>query len=448
MIRTRDVAFFILGVFLNAWCFSFLSHAQEAENTISLEEAYRLALETHEQVMIAGKEVEKSKLLPKKALSEMLPLITGEGDYRKAKDELSYKDIMNKDIRTVPGEQWQGSFEFSQPVYNPKFFPLRKQAVQTINRDTEGYFQTNQDVLFQVAEAYYRALEGKELVQNAHEFLTLAEEELRVSQSKAAAGAVTEDVVLKAQLSVTSAKTKIIETNNQLALAKDVLKRLIGKETAAFDVAKPAELYATKETYESLTDLAFNQRHDYRAAIFTTEIVKSAVQLAKARFYPTVDGVWNYNKVDNPAFTQEKDFWVAYVQIKIPIFERSLPIWNLKEKKISLQQADLALEDLNKSIRLEIRDAMLAAETYEGTLENSKKQVDLAQKNYDIVFSQFKYGAATSLELNQALTTLDTAKTDLITRSFAYQVSLLNVKKATGLFASEFIKTNTNKVTQ
>jgi outer membrane protein TolC len=110
-----------------------------------------------------------------------------------------------------------------------------------------------------------------------------------------------------------------------------------------------------KESYESLIEVALDHRHDYQAAIFETEIAKSAVQLAKARFYPTVDGVWNFNKVDNPAFTQEKDFWVASVQIKMPIFERSLPIWNLQEKKMTLQQADLALEDLNKAIRLEIK---------------------------------------------------------------------------------------------
>jgi outer membrane protein len=441
MIRTRSVAFFLLGAFLCAWCFPFLSQAEEDENILSLEDAYRLALETHEGVMIAGKEVEKSKLLPKKALSVMLPLITGEGGYRQFKDPIGYKDI----IETVPEKQWQGSIEFSQPVYNPNFFPLRKQASQTINRDTEGYLLTNQEILFQVAEAYYQVLEGKELVQSAREILTLAEEGLRVSQSKAAAGAVTEDVVLKSELSVTSAQSKIIETNNQLALAKDVLKRLIGKETLAFDVAKPAELKGTKESYESLIEVAFDQRHDYRAAIFETEIAKSAVQVAKAKFYPTLDGVWAFHKVDNPALTQEKDFWVATLQIKLPIFERSLPIWDLKEKNIALQQSNLALEGLNKSIRLEIRDAMLSVETYGGTLENSRKQVDLAQKNYEIVFSQFKYGAATSLELNQALTTLDTAKTDLITRTFGYQVSLLSVEKATGLFASEFIKTNMNK---
>ena len=81
---------------------------------------------------------------------------------------------------------------------------------------------------------------------------------------------------------------------------------------------------------------------------------------------------------------------------------------------------------------------MLTVQTHESILNNLKKQVELAQKNYDIIFSQFEFGSATSLDLNQALTTLDSAKTDLITKTYDYQVVLLNLEKATGMFAMDF----------
>jgi len=81
---------------------------------------------------------------------------------------------------------------------------------------------------------------------------------------------------------------------------------------------------------------------------------------------------------------------------------------------------------------------MLTVQTHESILKNLRKQVELAQKNYDIIFSQFEFGSATALDLNQALTTLDSAKTNLITKTYDYQVVLLRLEKAIGMFALEF----------
>ena len=67
-------------------------------------------------------------------------------------------------------------------------------------------------------------------------------------------------------------------------------------------------------------------------------------------------------------------------------------------------------------------------------------QVALAQKSYDIIFSKFKFGAATIVELSQAFAVLDSSKTDLINRTYDYQTSLLKLDKAEGVFVLAFIR--------
>ena len=115
-------------------------------------------------------------------------------------------------------------------------------------------------------------------------------------------------------------------------------------------------------------------------------------------------------------------------------------LWDLKEKKAGLNQAKLNLDATNKRIKIEVEDAMLSLQNYESVLKNLQKQVELAQKSYDIVFTQFEYGAVTSLYLNQSLTILDSAKTDLITKTYDYQIAIKKLEKVIGLYAINYIK--------
>ena len=434
--------FLVSIVLLSLLRSSGVSCAQEVK-LLTLEEAYRSTMKTDERIMIAEKEIKKSRLLPKKAWSVMLPNISVEGSYSQLDEAIEYRPridntIVFAPVETVPEDQLRGNFEVSQPVYRARFFPLRQQAFQKVDRSTESYCQTIQENLFGTAQAYYEVLKAKELVQNAEEILKLAEEGLRVSRVRLASGEVTEDVLLRSELDVTSAQRKLIESKNDLKLAKDTLNSLVGMKLGKYDVVKPPALPPLRETYKTLINKAFEHRHDYRIALLDIQIAEADKQLVKARFHPRMEATWNYNVVDDPAFDQDENYWVASFGIILPLFEKSSRIWDLKEKQESILQTRLALEDMRKSIRIEVEGAMLTVQTHESILKNLRKQVELAQKNYDIIFSQFEFGSATALDLNQALTTLDSAKTNLITKTYDYQVVLLRLEKAIGMFALEF----------
>ncbi len=88
---------------------------------------------------------------------------------------------------------------------------------------------------------------------------------------------------------------------------------------------------------------------------------------------------------------------------------------------------------------------MLTVKTCESTLDNLRKEVELCEENYHIIFERFKVGLATSLDVTDALTKLDSARTELTTTTYDYQVALLNLKKSIGLFAREYMKNRLRK---
>lgn len=417
------------------------SRAQEANRIISIEQAYIMALKTHELILISRKEVDKSKLLPNKALSLMLPHADATGGYQTVNKAINSTTVFNNYV-ILPKDQTIGELSVNNYIYNPQYFPARRQANETINRNSNNYCQVMQDVLFQVGFQYYQVLRAAELLLNAKELLKTAQEEVRVSKVKYSSGAVTEEVVLRAEMDMATAENKFIESTNQVKLARDTLKTNIALQTGQFEVVKPPPVAEPTESYESLLGKAYDNRFDHKIAITEVELAKTAIETVKAKFQPSVQASWNYYAVKHPRFDQDSNNWAAAVTVKLPVFEGGLRVWELKEKQESLAQAKLSLDDKRRNIKIQVEDAMLTAQNNKSLLLKLQKQVELAQKNYDITFSKFKHGAATILEVSQAFVALSSSKTDLINKTIDYQISLLGIEKAEGIFDLALIRSN------
>ena len=202
---------------------------------------------------------------------------------------------------------------------------------------------------------------------------------------------------------------------------------------------KPPNPKARSEKYEALVNIAFENRHDYKIAVLNVSLAETEVDLVKTRFHPSIEGTWNYYRSDRETISRDKEYWVAAVTMKVPIFEGGMRFWDLQEKKEGLNQAKLNLDATNRRIKIEVEDAMLSLQNYKSILKNLQKQVELAEKSYAIVFTQFEYGSVTSLYLNQALTALYSAKTELTTKTYDYYIAIINLEKTIGIFAQDLI---------
>lgn len=429
---------------------------------ITLDEAFLLALNVDERIKIAEKDIIKSRILPKKALTYMLPDMSAHVGYFEADEEVVNGpyiatsqtpgvgpfEITQVDNNIISHKNaWRGKFEFLQPLYRGVYFPLKRQADEIISRSTETFYQTVQDILLEVEKVYFEILKIKELVLNAEEIRKLANEELDIAKVKFNAGEATEDIVLKAELYVTEAERKVIKYRNELRFAKEALRNLTGMDgdCPSFDVVKPDMRTVPRMDYDALVTTAFENRYDHRIAALNVNVAESDVDIVKARFHPTLQATWDYYVSDEETISRDNEYWIGAITMEIPIFEGSLRFHDLKEKKEALSQARLNLQARKKKIRIQVEDAILQVDSFAGVLKNLEKQVELAQKNYEIVSTQFEYGSATSLYMNQALTDLDTAKTALIHETYNHQIVLIDLERVIGLYARDYLSRLNNE---
>ena len=93
------------------------------------------------------------------------------------------------------------------------------------------------------------------------------------------------------------------------------------------------------------------------------------------------------------------------------------------------------LDELKKNIRVEVKDALLTAQTLETTLDTVRNEVSLANENYVMTSEQYRVGLSTSLDVNTSLNALNQVRTQLIDQTYAYQIAILNLDDTTGSFA-------------
>lgn len=423
------------------------SESSETGQVVSLEEAYQLALTNEEQVKIAARELAKARLLPWRAIALLTPRAEIAGLYTRNKEEITFvrpettpggEDPLADTTSVIrPLETWQGTFILTQPLLQPVFLPTYRLGKETVQQNRQRYEFTIREVLFGVARAYYDALRSREQVRVARDTLKLTTDELRQARARFRVGEVTKTDVLRAEVEVARAERALIANHNSLQLAFATLARVVGI-SEPLRVAEPTPPVSRGEPYEHLVEQAYSQRLDLRAQTSAIAISRERKNQVLARYAPQINSQWQYPRLDTPTFANRDKFWVLTLNFQVPIFDGGVRELDLLEQQENLTQSELQLERLKKDVGIEVKQTLLQVATLEATLETLKKEVALAQENYRITSKQYAVGLATSLDVNTAVNTLNQVRTQMIDQTYAYQVALLALDRAVGIFGQDY----------
>ena len=411
---------------------------------ISLEEAYRLALSNEEQIKIAGAELAKAQLLPWRAIALQTTRAEIAGTYLRNKEELSFvreggPEEVGGTVSTIrPLDSWQGLFTATQPLFQPLFLPTWRLGKESAKQSLENYGYTIREVLFGVARAYYDVLRSQEQVRVTEDTLRLSQDELRQAQARFRVGEVTKTDVLRAEVEVARIQRTLVTNQNTLLYSLTVLARVVGVNEPV-GVIEPTPPVSLGEPYAQLLEKAYAQRQDLRAQVAAVEVARQRKNQVISRYFPQISTQWQFSRLNEPTFANPDRFWTMFLNFQIPLFDGGTREIDLQEQNENLAEARWQLDRLKKDIGVEVKQAFLTVQTLNVNLETLKKEVSLAQENYNITSKQYGVGLSTSLDLNTALNSLNLARTQLADRTYEYQVALLALDKTIGLFADDYV---------
>ena len=430
---------------VRAFCFSFICvvcyclffplFASAEERVVSLDDAYRMAFASHERVKIAEESLLQARAGVGIATARMLPSVVAEGSYTQFAEQKRTTIFLLQ-----PDKTKSFNLRVTQPLFaGGTLWSGRKQARMAEEGSKLGMKATKEVVMLDTGRAYFNVLKAERNLQIKEAALKRAGERRKVASSRYEVGEVTKSVLLRAEAEVAGAEADLMTARNLLNDSMDLLKRIIGVE-GEIAVADPSLHPHAAKGAEELIEEAIKARRDYRQTLIEENIAHEGVKSARGGFLPTLslEGLYSGRDQEPSTTFLLNESVSGTLLFSYPLFEGGLKRAELKEAKSRRREAALRRTSLRRDIELEVRSSLNTVETFKAVTASYKKQLDFSQENYAMVFKQFKYGLATSVDVIDADTILVEAQSGLMSARYDLQIALQELKFAVGTLLDEW----------
>ncbi|HYR59324.1 MAG TPA: TolC family protein, partial [Chthoniobacteraceae bacterium] len=414
----------------------------EAARTISIEQAYDIALATDQSIRIAYWEVRKANLLPWAALTRLGPQLNGNASYRRREASTTASVLETGAVssfeRTTNTRAGTGDIglTFQQPLIDLTVFPayrLGKLSAEVAKLQRQF---TVRETLFGVTSAYFEVLKQERLVAVNREALRLANEQLDLAQKRADVGEVTRSDVLRALVTVETARRTLVESENGLELDRNTLGNILNlAPNAPFSVIEPPDYPSTLPLFDELLSRAYSHREDFRVKELAIGQDTERRNEIIGKYAPSVVAQWDgdINRVAGSSSSSNRD-WQATIAVQVPILTGGQREIDLRTAGHQIEETKLDRDKTAKTVEADVKAAWLNVRTLQQTLKALHTQVVAAEQGWHDLENQYAAGTATSVDVLTALNDLNTARKDLAIQTYDFQVALRNLEQVSGVF--------------
>lgn len=280
------------------------------------------------------------------------------------------------------------------------------------------------DASLQVKQQFYAALAARESAAAAAAQLEQAQQQLKASSARVAAGVATKSDSLRSAIQVGNARLAVLTAENDLRVANAALTRVAGSTiTITASPADTIDVALSMPTEAELSALV-DAGPAVRLAESQVSVSRAVKRSQRSAYLPTLNMSYNYNfSQTSRGFAGGNLFLPAggNPNRQTMNFNISYPLFNGLTREATTIQNDVALTNAEA----QLRDARLAARqnltSFVRTLENAQARVQvqlaaIAAAEEDLRVQQQRYalGASTLLDLLTSQTQLTQARQALI----------------------------------
>ena len=295
---------------------------------------------------------------------------------------------------------------------------------------------------------YMQVLYGKEQVEIARRQVELSNEQLEKTQQLFENGRIAEADVYESQAQLATDQANLTQAETDLALSLLTLMQALEIEDGEdFEVSDPEAFFAGEsqelDTPQNTITQALLNQPSMEAARLRLQKSHYDLKATKSAWYPSLDfyagysnGLYHYfsdNYPNTPANEQLKRNSRAQlgVSLNIPIFNGMKTKYRVKMTELSIDEQQLNLENVEKSLRKEIRQAYGNAKASKQKMEAMKNSLDASRVAYEYAKGGFEMGKKTLLELNESKIRLHKAESDLLQAryEYLYRVKIIELYK-------------------
>lgn len=424
--------------------FSSLGFSQEKkEYSFSLEEAIIFALDSNYTSINARRDIAKAIKQKWETTAMGLPQIDG---------NISYNNNLKQPVTLIPAEFGGGApgtfvpvtfgtkqnanavATLNQLIFDGSYLVGLKAAKSFLRYSENFNEKTRLEVRKGIINAYGSVLLSQELIDIFEKNKVNLEKNIDETRQIFENGLTEEESVEQLEITLLDIDTQLNNARRSQAIAIQMFNLALGIDvdsqvTLTDDLNKLADENISLSLLDASVTIEDNV--DYKIGVNLVEQRYFENRLEKSKALPRLSAFVNYGTSANSedfSFFNDDQLWyqssLLGVSLNIPIFSSGQRSAATQRTNIALDQAKTDLDQTKQQIKLDLTTAQsnyqFAIETY----ENSKKNLELAERIEMKNQTKFTEGLSTSFDLRQSQTQLYTAQQQL----FQSMLNIINEK--------------------
>jgi outer membrane protein TolC len=282
---------------------------------------------------------------------------------------------------------------------------------------------------------------GRKSIEIAENALKRAIQQFDRASAQFEVGILTQTDVLRAEVQVAQSREQLERARNHYDIALERLALEMGVESVPGPIEEPSERTFNPLEISQLYDIAINNRPDFDEATKVLSAADERVEFEKADYFPNLSLTGQYILTDeDELFYGDSYDWQASLVLSYPLFTGWKTSAEVDRALSEKSQARYTLDRLRKQIRNEVRSVYLDIQTQQKVIDQLEQQVKSSRRNYEQVSAQFDQGLLTAVDQVDAFTALNEAENRLAQAYYTYQLDLIRLDLATGIFQSDLLE--------
>lgn len=409
---------------------------------LSLKDAFARALKYNLGIIQSDQSTRAARAERLRNLSFLLPYLSGQLSASGQQVNLQAQGLRLITVPGVPIPTLVGPFQvedirgyLSQRVFNWSDIKNWKSASESESAAFYSYKSDRELVVLVTAIAYLQVLSDVANVDanRAQVRTNQAIYDQNVDLNKQ--GVIASIDVLRAKVQLQSQQQQLITVENQLAIDKLTLARVIGLPDAQqFDLSDRVPYSALKAmTLEEALQQARALRPDYIAAKAQVRAAELSAQAAAAQNYPWVGLNANYGDIGSPNFGRSHGTFLVMGTLNIPLFLGAQIRADRLQADTVLQNRKAQLADMEGKIDDQVRTAFFNLRSSSDLVAVAQSNIDLANQTLTQAQARLTAGVTNNVEVVQAQQAVAAANQSYIASLYSYNSAKISLAQAMGV---------------
>jgi outer membrane protein len=396
-------------------------------DVLNLQQCIDIAMQKHPSINSSASAVRASESKIGQARANYFPQVTFQSGYQRIGPSPSSApsiDPYNQYSNTLNVNQT--IFDFGKTINQVQIQSLGAESARADLQDISG------QIILGVKQAYYGYLQAKMSRDVALETVNQFQQHYEIAKAFFEAGKSSKIDVTSAEVNLSNAKINLLKAENALRIARVTLNNAMGIMNApAYEIKEDLVYRPYEISLEEALQRAYKNRPDILSTTKKKEGLEKTIDLNKKGYLPVLSGNAAYGYIGNDLVMDKG--WNVGVTLTFPLFTGFSTKYQIDEAKANLDVLKANEDSLLQKVSLEIESAYLLLKEAAERILAGKIVVKQAEETVELAKGRYAAGVGSSIEITDAMITLNNAKMTYITALSDYSVAQANLEKAMGV---------------